>query len=124
MAIPSTFSDLPLGIIRSSFGGRLVWLIDTELPFAQNTPVMTLADTMTASDKAKRYWVFSSVKSAHDKTNGDYTISLPNPHAVKSAGFDTYDEAEEQYETWAKSDAGKPSAKRGLAGLQNIGKEG
>lgn len=121
MAVPSTFSDLPTGVIRASFGGRLVWLVDSQLPFAQNTQVMTLADTMTASNKAKRYWVLNSVQSAHDKTGKEYTISLPNPHQVKSAGFNTYDEAEEQYEVWSKSDAGKSSVKKGLAGLRQIG---
>ena|SRR3990167_2274517 len=123
MAIPLTHNDLPLCVIRSSFGGRFVWLVDSQLPFGQSTPIMILADTMTASDKAKRYWVLNSVQSAHDKIGSDYSVSLPNPHQVKSAGFDTYDEAEEKYEVWAKSDAGKSSVKRGIKGLRQIGTE-
>ena len=48
MAQPQVHSDLPAGVIRSAFGGRFVWLVDSELPFARNTQVMVLADTMTA----------------------------------------------------------------------------
>ena len=123
MAQPTSPANLPMGVIRSSFGARLVWLVDSQLPFANNTQVMTLADTMVAKDKAKRYWVFSSVNTAHDIVSGDYTITLPNPHVVKSAGFDTYDEAEAQYATWSKNDANK-TVKSGLAGMMQIGKSG
>ena len=115
MAQPTTFTDLPIGIIRCSFSGaRFVWMVDSSIPLAKNTEIMKLADTMLDGDKAKKYWVFSSVTSAHDKSGKTYTISLPNPHVVKSAGFNGYDNAEEQYEKWAKSDAGKSKVNKGV----------
>jgi len=122
VAVPGALSELPLGWVRAAFGpGRTAVLVDSALPLARGVGTMKLADTMAAADKARRYWAFSVVTLALGVVGKTFTVVLPNPHLVKSAGFDAWDAAAAQYEAWATADAGKVAVAKGLAGLRQIG---
>ena len=123
MAEITTQKELPAGVMRSSFGSRIVLLVDSKLPFSQNEEIMKLANTISPLDIILRFWVFSIVKEAFDKKEDTLIISLPSPHLVRSAGFNTYEGAEAKYEEWAKEDDKDKSIARGIEGLRKIGKE-
>ena len=123
--IPTKQTELPAGVMRSAFGGRIVMLVDSQLPFSLNDEMLKLASAMDAEERMFRYWVFSVVKGAFDKKEKELTIKLPNPHLVKGYGFNTYEGAEIKYVELAKEDSGKNAVVRGLdfRSLKLLGKE-
>ena len=96
-------------------------MVESALPFAKDVETMKLAAELPVGDEAKQYWVFSVPNAFLDITGATFTVLQVNP-GIKALGFNDYDDAEQQYEDWALPDAGKP-VKRGLAGLQHIGRE-
>ena len=119
---PTKQTELPAGVMRSSFGARVVMLVDSKMPFSLTQEIMKLAETMDIEERIFRYWVFSMPKEVLEKEEKTLTISLPNSHVVKSFGYNTYDSAEEKYVELANDD-GKNLAVRGL-GLEELKKLG
>ena len=121
MPPPTKLNETPAAWIRGAFGGRVVFIVESVLPFAKDVETMKLAAELPVGDESKQYWVFSVPNAFLDITGATFTVLQVNP-GIKALGFNDYDDAEQQYENWALPDAGKP-VKRGLAGLQQIGRE-
>ena len=115
--------QLPSGIIRASFDPpRCVLLVQFDLPFSNNTETDKLRQALKPQDRGKKYGVFGLPPGQIDHIPVQKRIQITATPATKAFGFDTYDAAEDKYEQLAKTDAGKPSVKRGMAGLRQIGK--
>ena len=69
--------ELPAGVLRSSFGERIVMLIDSQMPFSQNDENLKLASVMLSKERKLRFWVFSVPKNAFSKKENILTIKLP-----------------------------------------------
>ena len=103
--------ELPAGVMRASFGKKVVMLVDSQLPFSLNDEMLKLADTMGPKERNMRYWLFSVSKGDFKKDKKNLEIRVSDP---KSMGFETYDEAEENYAVWAKNDNNDKVKVRGL----------
>ena len=125
MQHPTQQTELPAGVIRSSFGAKVVMLVDSKMPFAKNTEILKLADAMPFEERPFRYWVFSMPKEVLEKNDRTLTISLPNSNVVKSFGYNTYDAAEERYVELSNTENGKDITVRGLGFVESkkLGKE-
>lgn len=121
MPPPTVLAETPAGWIRGAFGGRVVFLVDSFLPTSRDVETMKCAGELPVGDDAKQYWVFSMPNAFLNITGNVFTVLQVNP-GIKALGFDDYDDAEEQYETWSLPDAGK-AVKRGFEGLKQIGTE-
>jgi len=122
MPPPTRLDETPAGWIRGSFGGRVVFLIDSFLPLSRDAETMKLTTELPVGDVDKQYWVFSVPKNFLRIISDVFTVVQVNL-AVKAFGFDSYDDAEQKYEYLAKPDSGVPSVKRGLGGLLQIGRK-
>ena len=118
MQHPTQQTELPAGVIRSSFGGRVVMLVDSKMPFALNEEIMKLADTMDFEERIYRYWIFSMPQNVLEKNDRTLTISLPDSNVVRSFGYDTYNGAEVKYVELANVENGKDIAVKGLGFIE------
>ena len=104
-------TQLPAGVIRSSFGKRVVMLVDSWLPFSRTTEMVKLGETLSEKDQKFQYWLFSVTQGSFRKTKKTLKI---NTVTVKGKGFKDYDKAEKEYVKWSESDSNKKVEVRGL----------
>lgn len=123
MALATKFNQSPPGVKRFARGNsKAVWLVSALNPLIHDSETNKLKALLSKADQKKPYWVFSFPESYNSIASKARTMTIPGIHSVKSAVFDDYDDAVDQYETWAKGDAKLASVKKGFDGIMQIGK--
>ncbi len=118
MAQLTRFNQLPLGVIRAAYGPKIVLIIDSQLPIVHDEllklkPIAPLQTT-------KRYWVISANNQVFDIIGNKTTTQTGKLGGAKLIGFTVYDDALDQFERFARLDAGKSAINRQIGAIGQL----